>query len=219
MRNEEPKLLTRRSTLFFGLSLAAFSSFLVLLALVRAGKTAEVDLKVTTRIQKVNHPILTRAMGLVSWMGFQPQSMLLPSSMIVLTYLSGAKRDARYMLFAWCGSLISYSTKKIIKRPRPNGENIIVAKSNLKDTSFPSGHTLSYTVFWGFFSYVLYRRLGDSPLRFAPPGIVGSLIALVGPSRLYLGHHWLTDVLASYSLGTGYLMALIGIYNRRKGKE
>ncbi len=215
----KPDRLSRRSTKFFGLSIAAFSFFLVLVSLVRAQKSAEVDLKVTTRIQKVNHPVLTRAMGVVSWMGFQPQSMLLPASLIVLTFLSGARRDARYMLFAWCGSLISYTTKKIIKRPRPGGADIIVASSNLKDTSFPSGHTLSYTVFYGFFSFLLFRRLGDSPLRFAPPGIVGSLIALVGPSRIYLGHHWLTDVLASYSLGTGYLMALIGIYTRRKGKE
>ena len=37
------------------------------------------DLVATMRIQRVNHPVLARAMGLVSWMGFQPQSLMLPA--------------------------------------------------------------------------------------------------------------------------------------------
>ena len=44
--------------------------------------------------------------------------------------------------------------------------------------------------------------------------LIGAIVSLVGPSRVYLGHHWLTDVLGSYSLGTGYLATLIGLHRR-----
>lgn len=204
----------RRQSRFFGGSIVAFSIFSILLVLVRSRKSAEADLVATMRIQRVKHPLLARAMGIVSWMGFQPQSLMLPASVITFTWLFGSKRDARYLIFAWLGSMISYTTKLIIKRPRPTGEHVSVTVANLKDTSFPSGHTLHYTVFWGFVSYLLYTRLRGTWLRFGPVGIVGVLVGLVGPSRVYLGHHWLTDVLASYCLGSGYLMGLIGLHTR-----
>jgi membrane-associated phospholipid phosphatase len=204
----------RRQSRFFGASIAAFSMFSILLVLVRSRTSAEADLVATMRIQRMQHPVLARMMGVVSWMGFQPQSLLLPASVISITWMFGSKRDAKYLIFAWAGSFISFTTKLLIKRPRPGGDGIVVAVANLKDTSFPSGHTLHYTAFWGFVSYLLYSRLRGTWLRFGPVGIVGALIGLVGPSRVYLGHHWLTDVLASYSLGSGYLMGLIGLHSR-----
>ena len=48
---------------------------------------------------------------------------------------------------------------------------------------------------------------------------VSGKIALVGPSRIYLGHHWFTDVLASYLLGSSYVVALSSLYKRALGKR
>jgi undecaprenyl-diphosphatase len=42
------------------------------------------------------------------------------------------------------------------------------------------------------------------------------MLSLVGISRVYLGHHWFTDVVASYLLGTTYLVALTSVYRRVK---
>ncbi|MBA2451585.1 MAG: phosphatase PAP2 family protein [Chloroflexia bacterium] len=208
------RIVKRRRSSFLGGSIIAFSSFLILLILVRSKRSVEADLVATMRIQRIKHPALAKSMGVVSWIGFRPQSLVLPFSIITLAWLSGFRRDARYLVFAWLGSFISFTTKLLIQRPRPSGEGITVAVANLKDTSFPSGHTLHYVSFWGFFSYLLFSKIRGKWLRLGPLAVMGSFIGLIGPSRVYLGHHWLTDVLASYCLGTGYLMGLIGMHRR-----
>ena len=48
--------------------------------------------------------------------------------------------------------------------------------------------------------------------------VLGGLIAAVGPSRIAMGHHWASDVLASYCLGTAFLIGHIGLYRRLKRK-
>lgn len=207
-------VVERRGSSFLGGSIIAFSSFLVLLILVRSKRSVEADLVATMRIQRIKHPALAKAMGIVSWIGFRPQSLLLPASTVSLAWLCGFRRDARYLVFAWAGSFISFTTKLLIQRPRPSGEGITVAVANLKDTSFPSGHTLHYVSFWGFFSYLMFSKLRGTWVRYGPLALMSAMIGLVGPSRVYLGHHWLTDVLASYCLGTGYLMGLIGMHRR-----
>lgn len=208
------RVVERRRSTFLGGSIVAFSSFLVLLILVRSKRSVEADLVATMRIQRIKHPVLAKAMGIVSWIGFRPQSLLLPASTVSLAWLFGFRRDARYLVFAWAGSFISFTTKLLIQRPRPSGEGITVAVANLKDTSFPSGHTLHYVSFWGFFSYLMFSKLPGKWLRYGPLSLMSAMIGLIGPSRVYLGHHWLTDVLASYCLGTGYLMGLIGMHRR-----
>ena len=60
-------------------------------------------------------------------------------------------------------------------------------------------------------------RLRPRALRGAIVGGLVMLLALVGPSRIHQGHHWPTDVAASYLLGTSYLIVLIGLYRRVKG--
>jgi membrane-associated phospholipid phosphatase len=51
--------------------------------------------------------------------------------------------------------------------------------------------------------------------RFITSLLIG-LVAMVGPSRIYLGHHWFTDVVASYLVGTSYLLGLAAMYRRVK---
>ncbi|MGZ7182104.1 MAG: phosphatase PAP2 family protein [Halobacteriota archaeon] len=46
-----------------------------------------------------------------------------------------------------------------------------------------------------------------------------AMVGLVGPSRIYEGHHWPTDVAASYLLGTAYVIGLMGLYRRVKTRE
>lgn len=204
----------RRSSIFTATTVTAFTAFLGLLALVRANRNLEADVVATLRFQRNQHPVLSRAMELISWLGFRPQSLIFPATMVAGNWLLGHRRDSRFLLMAWAASFVSYTTKRLVRRPRPSGNGIVVVDANLRDSSFPSGHTLHYVVFWGFVTYLWYRRSRVGWRRWVPVATATTAISLVGPSRIYLGHHWLTDVLASYSLGTGFLFGLIELHQR-----
>ena len=214
-----PRTARRRSRVFLRVAILAFSAFFTLLLVVRRNPRMERDVVATIRVQRLRHPLLTVSMRIVSWFGFRPQSLALPMTAVAGTWLVGFRREARYLCFAWLGSLISFTTKRFVRRPRPSGEGIIVQLANLRDSSFPSGHTLHYTAFWGFFAYLCFTEIRGRWLRWLPVSGIGSFIGLVGPSRVYLGHHWLTDVLASYCLGISYLATLIGLHRRKLGDQ
>jgi undecaprenyl-diphosphatase len=195
----------------------SFALFGLLAAGIKRNHRLESDVRATRALQRMDHPLLASAMRGVSWFGFRQQSLVLPAVTIVGFTLAGHRRDARYLGIAWAGSMLSYTTKLVVRRPRPNGEGINVVEADLRDTSFPSGHVLHYVTFWGFFAYLCYELLSPRSERVVPPVAIGSAIGLVGPSRVYLGHHWLTDVLGSYTLGAGLLAAMIGLHRRTRG--
>lgn len=207
----EPRSTARRKPglIVLATTAGAFTIFLSLLTLVRSKPQLNSDLTMTMRLQRRQHPLLARAMNWISWPGFRPQSLILPGVAVGAAWLIRGKRDALFLAAAWMVSMVSYTTKLLVRRPRPAGHGILVVKADLRDSSFPSGHTLHYTVFWGFAAYLWVSTVRSPWLRWLPAGVIAGLVALVGPSRVYLGHHWLTDVLGSYSLGTGCLLALI----------
>ena len=99
-------------------------------------------------------------------------------------------------------------------RPRPSGDLIDIVGDSPEGYSFPSGHTLLYVSFFGFLFYWTYTFVRPSRLRAALLWTFGVLIGLIGLSRVYLGHHWPSDVLASYALGFAWLLVLIQWYAR-----
>jgi undecaprenyl-diphosphatase len=104
-----------------------------------------------------------------------------------------------------------------MRRPRPvAGTDLRVVAAPLGGSSFPSGHVITYVGTYGFLAYLVQTLVRPAgPRRTVVAALVG-LLALVGPSRIYQGHHWPTDVSASYLLGTSYLVGLTALYRRIK---
>jgi undecaprenyl-diphosphatase len=95
--------------------------------------------------------------------------------------------------------------KIIVQRPRPSGYNLIV-ESNY---SFPSGHSMVAMAFYGYIVYMIYKHEKPSTKKYLK--IVGLLfvIFMIGLSRIYLGVHYASDVLAGFMLSISYLMLFI----------
>jgi undecaprenyl-diphosphatase len=108
-------------------------------------------------------------------------------------------------------TLVTLLLKHVVHRARPSPELVGVA-APLGDPSFPSGHVVQYATLFGvafFLVYVLTRR---SRLRTAALFLLAVPIVLVGPSRLYLGQHWLSDVLGGYTVSIMLLVPYCWAY-------
>ena len=194
--------------------------FGAIFALVRARRSDAVDLALMVKLQRGANPILDRVMAAASWLGFPPQSRIVPPAIIGGLWLTRFRTEAAFQLLAWGTGFLSTILKAIMRRPRPvAGADLRVVTAPLGGSSFPSGHVITYVGTYGFLAYLahtlLRKRAGRRPIV---AGLLG-MLALVGPSRIYQGHHWPTDVGASYLLGTSYLVVLTTLYRRVKARR
>jgi undecaprenyl-diphosphatase len=198
---------------------ASLIGFGAIFALVRARRTDAVDLAVTMKLQRRTHPLLSRLMSAVSWPGFPPQSRLIPPILIALLLALRLRLEALALVGAWGTALVASVVKAVMRRPRPvAGLDIRVITAPLGGSSFPSGHTITYVGIYGLVAYLAHTLIRPVALRRPLVTALVTLMALVGPSRIYQGHHWFTDVSASYLLGIGYLLGLTGLYRGRKAR-
>ncbi len=105
--------------------------------------------------------------------------------------------------------------KHIVERPRPAAALALVAETG---SSFPSAHTMAAVCLYGFCTYLVVTRIKN---RHRPVvATLGVLLILgIAFSRLYLGVHYLFDVLASLLMGSAFLTAAIAIlkfYGKKK---
>jgi membrane-associated phospholipid phosphatase len=84
--------------------------------------------------------------------------------------------------------------------------------ASLTSYSFPSGHVMFYLGFFGFVGFLAFSLWKPSIKRTLLLVLIGTLVALIGVSRVYLGEHWPSDVLGSYLLGSLTLVASIQLY-------
>jgi membrane-associated phospholipid phosphatase len=94
----------------------------------------------------------------------------------------------------------------------------------LKDYGFPSGHTMIATLLYGLLAVLLVRTLRSAPWRRVVVGVAGAVILLVGISRMYLGAHYLSDILAAMAAGVAWLalcLTAVGTlcYRRRRRRR
>jgi len=218
-RSRAPRWLAfLRTNVFIGLAATGLFLFGGLAVLVRDGMTTGVDLAVTEAVQSITAPWFGALMMAVSWFGFLPQSVLLVVGVAALLWLADYRAEAGFAVLASASVILTETIKGLIDRPRPDAD-LVTVLAGASGYSFPSGHTLFYVTFFGFLAYVAYALWKPGRMRTAVLVVSISLIALVGPSRIWMGQHWASDVLASYALGLTYLIVLVHLYRRYRFKR
>ena len=101
--------------------------------------------------------------------------------------------------------------KVIIKRERPTLINLVTETTY----SFPSGHTMVAVVFYGFLIYLINKTKLEKMYKYIINSLLTILIILIMVSRIYLGAHYFSDVMAGACLATSYLLLMIEILERR----
>ena len=218
-------VLPRRAALARGrwpvvVAIAGLVGFLGIFGLVRANRSQAFDVAITLRLQRRRHPWLDRLMAIASWPGFPPQSRVIPPAAIGGLWVLRFRTEAAFLAAGWGTGALSTLLKAAMDRPRPiAGTDLRVVVAPLGGSSFPSGHVITYVGTYGFLAYLADTLPRDPVVRRTAAGGLVAMVLLVGPSRIYQGHHWPTDVSASYLLGTTYLIALILGYRAVKERE
>lgn len=97
--------------------------------------------------------------------------------------------------------------KVLIQRPRPTEFRII----NERGYSFPSAHSMASMAFYGLLIYLIYKGVGNIYLKWILIVILFLLIISIGISRIYLGVHYTSDVLAGFLISLAYLILFISV--------
>lgn len=126
---------------------------------------------------------------------------------IFLLWIWGRGRFALPLVIAIAGAeLFTTLGKIVLHRPRPD-----IAYYVEHGFSFPSGHATIAVAFYGFLAYILFRT-APGWSRKAAYGIgILSFITLIGMSRIYLGVHYVSDVLAGYAVGFLWLLIAVSV--------
>jgi undecaprenyl-diphosphatase len=126
---------------------------------------------------------------------------------IVVGFLLIQKKPGHALLVTGAlggGALLSESLKNLFGRDRPEAVYRVVEASS---ESFPSGHAMLSAVAYLTLGVLLARILQRRRLKIYVLAVAAALTFIVGLTRVYLGVHWLTDVLAGWSLGAAWAMA------------
>lgn len=105
-----------------------------------------------------------------------------------------------------CGLAIYKPMKHLFLRARPDISLHLVEQGGY---SFPSGHSVTSVIVYGLLFYLIRRHCEDPRLRRFLSAVCLALAVLVGPSRIYVGVHWPTDVLTGWCIGGGALLIAI----------
>lgn len=178
-----------------------------------------IDLTVTRAVQAFTTPWLTTFMQGVAWPGFPPEVYGMLAVLVVLLFFFHS-RLAAFALAAGAlvESLLALGLKDLVNRPRPSPDLIHVTDVGFRGASsgwglgFPAGHPASYFILFGFLLFLTFATTQKNLWRALAMLVFGGLIILVGVSRIYVGDHWFSDVVAGYLLGSIVLIPTMGFY-------
>ena len=139
----------------------------------------------------------------------------------IAAYLLARRRsyaEAALMVLAYAGAeVLSYSLKLAFRRDRPFFTDPLATVSTY---SFPSGHATVSIAVYGALCLVVLRRL-TGPARVVCVAAAILLVSLIGFSRMYLGVHFFSDVLAGFSVGMAWLalcVVVLDLHHRRRAR-
>ncbi|MEH2289857.1 phosphatase PAP2 family protein [Nostoc sp.] len=158
------------------------------------------------------NPNLDNLMVFITNLGNPSTVVVVAGISILLLWWRRYQEEAKAFVFACLGGLIlNTGLKLFFSKPRPELWHRLISE---KSFSFPSGHALGSMVLYGFIAYELAIHYPTFSKVIYSWTVI--LIAAIGISRLYLGVHWPTDIIAGYGVGFLWLMICITMLKLQK---
>ncbi len=171
-----------------------------------------VDAQLSNWLHSHQRPLLTSAMFVATSFGSGAMGNCIGAGFAI--YLIWRRRFYWLAAFAsslYGGMLLNRILKYVFQRPRPYFDDPLLSLSSY---SFPSGHTMTATVLFGVIAAYFFTTTQDWRWRVIIICATSFLILLVGFSRIYLGVHYLSDVLGAMAEGLAWLaLCLTVVYS------
>lgn len=158
------------------------------------------------------NPNLDNLMLLITNLGDPIIAVIVAGVSILLLWWRHYREEAKVFVLACLGGLIlNTGLKLFFSKPRPELWHHLISE---KSFSFPSGHALGSMVLYGFIAYEFATHYPHFAKLIYSLAVI--LIAAIGISRLYLGVHWPTDIIAGYGVGFLWLVICITMVKLQK---
>lgn len=135
---------------------------------------------------------------------------LISITFILFVLIKNKKIGISIVLNLFIITILNQILKRILQRPRPEEFRII----DESGYSFPSGHSMISMAFYGYIIYLIYKYVKNKHIKWTLITILGILIAGIGVSRIYLGVHYTSDVLAGFLISISYLIIYTSIVDK-----
>lgn len=212
-------LKDKRKTLFLCFSIFFIIVFMLLSFSVIDSSPKSWDLLVSQELQEDPTALLDTLMKSFSWLGTVYVAAIMVIAFSIIFFVFKYTREGFFVLSCLLSGGVSYVLKTLIDRPRPTTDFVrIVEETHYQ--SFPSGHVLFYTAFFGTLMVI---AISSSILKLSMKIIISIICAVMivlgAVSRIYLGAHWFTDVIGGFIVGVLFVMLTGRIYLRSKKKQ
>ncbi len=134
--------------------------------------------------------------------------VVLAVMLIVVAAFAPGRMPGRFAAANLVGIVaLNYALKEIVQRPRPEGFRLIAETGY----SFPSGHSMVAVAFYGFLIWLIIRYEEDRLQRWIWSLALFFVVIMIGISRVYLGVHYFSDVVAGYCVAAVWLVVFTRI--------
>ena len=175
--------------------------------LISAEIIISLDQNITQLVADFRSPKLIQVFIWITTLGvWQLAIPLLAASIVMLIVLRRSLLILPLLVSSLGGTAFSILGKLAFQRPRP-AEALLFEHSY----AFPSSHATTAIAFYGFLGYLLIRSVSGWQQRITLFFITGLVVILLGLSRIILGVHYLSDILAGYLVGGFWLIIAIGL--------
>jgi len=219
--NRKWGMLSLSLVLGLGAAIVSLLFFAWLANEVLEGELQHFDTVTRNGVHQLASPGLTATMQAVSFLG---SAVFLTAATILIVIwfvLRHWRREAVLFTVTMIGAAILNTTLKLtFRRSRPVPYFNLLAPESY---SFPSGHALASFCFYGALATILSAKIRNRRLRVAIWLFAGAMFLLIGFSRIYLGVHYTTDVLAGYSAALIWVLVVrfaeLQLVRRRKSRD
>lgn len=205
--DSSPALILLFSEIIIGtiLSIGSFLLFAKVAKNVLNNDYFNFDVAVSTFVYQFRNPFLTQIMEFFSFLGRDIVILCTAPIILILAIRKHKKEAFLFSVILFMGFIINLAIKWFIARPRPILSPLVFESFY----SFPSGHAMDSFVFYSLIAFFIFRFTRNKKISITISSLSLLLVTLISISRVYLGVHYPTDVIAGMIGGFWWITTAI----------